>query len=149
MTQRHWVQNETGMLVTSVTADRKPVFTHAINANIAVEEIYRTQHRFPFFLYAFAVMPDHCHLLLSVPEGGSISRIMHTSKRHVSFEINSGPLWQRRFHCRLINDAIGVVQYIHQNPVAANLCKNPEDYPWSSACGKWDVTVLDSMGCYQ
>jgi len=136
------------MLITSVTLHRAPVFACETYARAAVEGMYFVQQRYPFFLYAFVVMPDHCHMLLSVPESGSISRIMHTYKRHVSFACAKGPLWQKRFHCRLIEDTATAVEYIHLNPVRAGLSEHPEDYRWSSASGKWDITYVDGMGCH-
>ena len=93
-------------------------------------------------------MPDHCHFLLTPPNEGSISKIMHFYKRSVSFTIGKGSIWQRRFHCQIVRDHAHVMHYIYQNPVKAHLCQEPEQYVWSSASGKWDVTSLDWMGCY-
>jgi REP element-mobilizing transposase RayT len=134
------------MFVTTNTAKRHPVFLDPVMARIAVDTMYTTQQRYPFFLHAFVIMPDHCHFLLTPPEGGSVSRIIHVYKRGVSFEIGKGPIWQKRFDCRLIEQPSKVIRYIHGNPVAAGLCEHPHDYLWSSACGKWDVCSLDWAG---
>lgn len=143
MTQRHWIQNGQMMFVTTNVADKQPVFADAAKARIAVGSIYETQVHFPFYLFAFVVMPDHCHWMLSVPEEGSVSKIMHRYKRAVSFQLGKGPMWQPRFDCRIVRKCSDVIEYIHQNPVKAELSATPEEYLWSSASGKWDVMELD------
>src|SRR3989338_10829941 len=102
MTQRHRAQNQRIMMATTVVKNIRPVFMDPTKERIAVESIYAVQVRKPFFLHAFVAMPDHCHLLFSIPEEGSVSRIMHAYKRAVAFEIDEGPLWQARFCFRLL-----------------------------------------------
>src|SRR3989338_3002011 len=148
MTQRHWVQNDRIFLVTTNTKKRAPIFQDDAYACTAVESLYIIQERQPFYLHAFVVMPDHCHVLLTVPEYSTLSSIMYAYKRDVSFRINRGPLWQKRFDCRLMRKIPQAIHYIHHNPIVAGLCAEPEDYRWSSACGKWDVTAIDAMGMF-
>ncbi|MCF7844430.1 MAG: transposase [Kiritimatiellales bacterium] len=143
MTQRHPTQNEDIMLVTTNTFNGEPYFAKNAYAHEAVEHIYRTQQRMPFFLYGFVIMPDHCHFVLRVPESGSISKIMRTYKMGLNFQIGISPLWQPRFHNRIVDDIGGAIQYVHNNPVKAELCDAANEYQWSSACGKWDVTEFD------
>ena len=141
MFQRHPIQSNMPMLITSVTADREPVFANSAYAREAVESLYRIQTFRPFFLFGFVIMPDHCHLVLNVPEGGSISKIMYVYKRAVSFEIGR-PVWQTRFHLKAIRSVQAAVRYVHLNPVVADLCSDPRSYPWSSASGRWDVSDI-------
>ncbi len=148
MTQRHWVQNERLMHVTTVTKDREPIFQDDAKALIACDTIYQTQDRYPFFLHGFVVMPDHCHVLLRVPFPGSISRIIHAYKRGVVFRISEGPLWQPRFDCRFVDEPLEILEYIHRNPVEGELCQNPEEYPWSSANARWNIIHLDEYGAF-
>ncbi len=140
MSQRRPVQNQQFIFVTTNTRDREPVFYDQACDREVVESLYRVQSFHPFFLYAFVIMPDHCHFLLTVPESGSISRIMYAFKRSVSFEIGR-PIWQSRFYAKIVIDDIDrVIRYIHMNPVKKDLCDQPSDYPWSSASGRWDVS---------
>jgi putative transposase len=143
MSQRHPIQHEALMFVTTNTRARTPLFAHAPYANEAVETLYRVREQLPFLLHGFVIMPDHCHILLRVPAPASVSTIIGTFKSGVSFNIGNGPIWQRRFHLRLPDDAMRVLAYIHRNPVRAGLVQIAEDYPWSSASGRWDVTALD------
>ena len=142
MSQRHYIQNECLMLVTTVTANRLPLFRESANALEAVECLYRVQGLRPFFLYAFVVMPDHIHLLVEVPPPATISRIMNSYKSSIASGLGFRKIWQPRFHIREVNNRQAAVDYIHCNPCKKGLCLMPEEYLWSSASGKWDVSDL-------
>jgi len=133
------------MLVTSVVRKRIPLFCSDAHAQEAIETLFRVQEFYPFFLYGFVFMPDHCHLLLHIPEGGSVSKIMNIYKGIFSANVGLGPLWQKRFHIRLQPNIPRTLRYIHMNPVRLGLCEFPEKYPWSSASGKWDVADPDVL----
>jgi putative transposase len=139
MLERRPIQNGETMFLTTVTKNRQEYFSNPAAARIAVETLYTIQDFYPFFLHAFVIMPDHCHFLLRIPEGGSISKTMGVYKRAVAFNVGRGPLWQSRFDCRMPDNIYGTIDYIHNNPVVAGLCEIPEEYPWSSASGKWDI----------
>jgi len=141
MSQRHWIQNEAIMLITTNTLKRVRVFADPTKAREAVECLYRVQVLHPFFLYGFVMMPDHIHLLLQMPEGSAVSQMMSAYKSGLTFDIGTPKLWQRRFHQRIVEYPPGALEYIHFNPVKAGLVEEPH-YQWSSASGLWDVTPL-------
>lgn len=143
MTQRHSVQHDTMMLITTNVSERRPLFMKGTYAREAIETLYSVQAVHPFFLYGFVIMPDHCHFLLRVPPPGSISKIMNVYKGIVSLNIGAGPVWQRRFHIEIVHKPTHALDYIHMNPVQAGLVKQSTDYPWSSASGQWDVCTVD------
>ena len=144
MFQRHPIQNEHMMFITTNMQDRKKVFANPAHARMAVETLYSIQDFYAFFLYAFVIMPDHIHLLLKIPEGGSVSKTMLAYKRAVSFNIGQRPIWQSRFHIKIVDGrSTAIKRYIHMNPVKAGLCAFSYEYPWSSACGRWDIQELD------
>ena len=145
MSQRHPVQNDVPMLITTNVADRKPMFRNPAFAREAIDVLYRVQELRPFFLFGFVVMPDHCHFLLNVPEPGSVSTIMKHYKMGVSHSIGLGPIWQPRFHMRIVRNIGKALRYVHLNPVRAGLAEHAEGYPWSSASGQWDVKELGWM----
>lgn len=131
------------MLVTVVCENRVRHFEDPALAREAIEALYRVQDIYPFFLYGFVVMPDHCHFLLYIPSPGSISKIMNVYKSGLTFNIGIKRLWQSSFHIRLIENRLLALTYIHMNPVKAGYVEFPELYPWSSASGKWDVNSID------
>jgi putative transposase len=142
MSQRHPIQSDRIMFITTITKNREPFFAEPSCAREAIDTLYRVQGMYPFFLYGFAIMPDHSHYLIKVPFPNTISQVMHSYKRAVTFACGKGPIWQPRFHVRLLEDPAPALNYIFWNPVKAELCTNPQDYPWSSATGKWDITDL-------
>ena len=119
------------------------VFSHPSHAREAIEILYRVQALHPFFLFGFVIMPDHCHLLMRVPEPASISTVIGRFKMGVSHALGIGPIWQPRYYMKIASNRFGALRYIHENPVRANIVPHAEDYLWSSACGKWDVTDLE------
>lgn len=145
MWQRHPIQQDRLMLITTNVHHRTLIFKDAACARIAVDTLYSIQNLYAFFLFAFVIMPDHCHLLLRIPEGGSISKTIGVYKRAVAFNLGRGPIWQSRFHAMIPHDPWRALHYVHWNPVRAGLCTEPEQYPWSSACGRWDVQELMTL----
>lgn len=90
-------------------------------------------------------MPDHVHFLLYVTEHANISDIIRQYKSGVAFNIGIGSIWQPRFHIRIPKNTTSVLHYIHQNPVRAKLVERSEDYPWSSASGRWDIVDVNHL----
>ncbi len=143
MSQRHPIQNEIAMFVTTNISNRRRLFEKETYAREAIDAIYRVQHLYPFFLFGFVIMPDHVHLLLRVMAPAGISGVIRAYKRAVSHAIGIGPIWQTRFYMKVPDNVGQTLNYIHQNPVRAGLCEESEQYPWSSASGKWDITEIE------
>lgn len=108
MFQRHPIQHTSTMFITTNLQNKQPIFAESAAARIAVETLYAKQEMRPFYLFGFVIMPDHCHFLLQLPAGGSISKLMNAYKRSVSFALGSGPIWQSRFHLLVPNNAVQV-----------------------------------------
>lgn len=93
-------------------------------------------------IYAYCIMPNHWHLLLSPKENGKLSEYMkwltntHTRRWHTGHNtIGTGPLYQGRYKSFLVQKetyAQQVHRYIEQNPLRAKLTKKAEDWRWSS-----------------
>lgn len=143
MTQRHPIQHDQIVMITTVTKKRLPIFSSAVYAREAIECLYRTQERHPFFLYAFVIMPDHLHLLVKTIAPSNISKIVGFYKSGLAHHLGIGPLWQPRFHMRIADDAEKLKEYIHCNPTRKGLSESCETYPWSSASGRWEITALE------
>ncbi len=143
MSQRHFVQNNRIMMITTVTIHREPFFANPAFAHEAIDCLYRTQSLHPFFLYGFVIMPDHCHFLLKVTAPALVSRTIGIYKSGLTFDLGIGKMWQERFYIRLPDAPSKTLHYIHLNPVRAGLSETIEAYPWSSAGGRWDVSPLD------
>lgn len=144
MSQRHPIQNEAIMFITTNTEDCKQHFANDAHAREAIETLYRVKQRHPFHIYGFVIMPDHCHFLLSVPKPGSISKIMNVYKSGLTFNTGIPKIWQARFHMALPKNPEVALKYIHMNPVEAGFVERTEDYRWSSASHLWKTDPLPS-----
>ena len=115
-----------------------PIFRDQRDYDHFLELLAEAKTVIPFQLYAYALMPNHWHLLIKaglVP----ISRVLHRVQSKYAKWFNAryqltGHLFQRRYHAIHINtDAylLGAIRYIHLNPVKANLVSDPADWRWS------------------
>ena len=86
-------------------------------------------------------MPDHVHLLIEIPEGISLEKIIHHFKTNSGYALKqttSMPAWQPSYYDHILRreEALeDVAAYIWSNPVAAGLIENAHDYPWSGPPG--------------
>ena len=89
--------------------------------------------------YAYCLMPNHVHLLVREASdnladvvkriGGSYAQYFNKKYQHF------GHLFQDRFKSEPVNDNayfFTLLRYIHQNPIAAGICRDLGNYPWSS-----------------
>jgi putative transposase len=97
------------------------------------------KRRFPFFLYAYALMPTHVHLLVEAREV-PLSKVMQTMQFRYTKNYNRkyhtwGHLFQGRYKailCEKTPYLLELSAYIHLNPVRAGLVERPSEYKWSS-----------------
>lgn len=103
----------------------------------------------PCRLPAIVLLPDHLHLLMTLPEGDAdfSSRVrlfksafvaMLRAKPETGVKLNArgeANLWQRRFWEHLVRDEQDFavhVDYIHSNPLKHGLVRRVRDWPHSS-----------------
>jgi putative transposase len=109
-------------------------------AELFCELLSRYQATNKFFLHAFVVMPNHIHLLLTIPDGMTLERAMQFVKGRFSFEAGKafgmrGSIWQKSYLDRRVRDGAECERYqkyIEQNPVKTGLVSVAEDYQYSS-----------------
>ena len=103
-----------------------------------------------FRLHAFVVMPNHIHLLLTVPEGVTLERAIQFIKGGFSYQCGKllgvhSAIWQKSFLDRRVRDADEYAryrEYIHQNAVRAGLVSAAEEYTYSSLNPKFQIDEL-------
>jgi REP element-mobilizing transposase RayT len=91
-------------------------------------------------LFAWCVMANHVHVLL-FPRW-ELKAVTQGIKGFTAHEINGMQkargrvFWQDESYDHWPRDEeekLRIIHYIETNPVAANLCRWPEEWPWSSA----------------
>ena len=122
-------------------------------AELMVTTLFKYDGAGEFELHEFVVMPDQIHLLLSLRDQQSLSRVVQLIKGgfpHALREhgISLRAVWQPRYHDRRLRDAeefAEISQYICQNPLRKGLVQNAEQYPYSSAGRRVEVTGLKPL----
>jgi REP element-mobilizing transposase RayT len=92
-------------------------------------------------LFAWVVMPNHVHSLMTRFANYELPDILHSLKSYTAHEANkilhrSGQFWIEDYFDRYMRNQehfLKTVQYIENNPVKARLCEKPSDWPFSSA----------------
>jgi len=90
-------------------------------------------------IYAYCLMDNHIHLILSSPPQELPSFFRSFGAKFVLWYnkkyMRTGHLFQERFHSEAIeshNYFLNALHYVHNNPVRANICRFPSDYRYSS-----------------
>ena len=91
-------------------------------------------------LHAFAVMPNHIHILVTpcvpLPQLTKALKGYTARRANQILALTGNPLWQEESYDRLVRDAAEgerIRSYIEQNPARAGLVREAGDYRWSSA----------------
>ena len=114
------------------------VFDDPNEAAEFVEVARKTRDSDRWKVLAWCLMGNHYHMVLetdSIPLWRSMLRLQSGIARGYNRRRRYlGRLWQSRYRARIINSQEyfrQVVSYVHLNPLAAGLVKDPADYPFS------------------
>ncbi|PYK59234.1 MAG: transposase [Verrucomicrobia bacterium] len=95
-----------------------------------------------YTLSAWVIMPNHVHVVVRPEATHTLSSILQSWKSYTASEANKllnrvgQHFWQKESYDHWIRDdaeKARFVAYVENNPVAAGLCAQPEDWLWSSA----------------
>jgi putative transposase len=108
------------------------------NATLLVDVLRSCVAARKFQLLDFVVMPNHLHLLITVPGGMTIEKAIQLIKGRFSYRLKKefgypGEVWQAGFsevRADTKESIAGYREYIAQNPVKAGLAESPEQYPY-------------------
>ena len=125
--------------VTTKTSAARRILQSERNATLLIEVLRSNVSAGKFRLDDFVVMPDHLHLLMTLPGDMTIEKAMQLVKGGFSYRLKKehgfqGEVWQRGFSEARVNDRQGWLQYrdyIAQNPVKAGLVDSSQQYPYS------------------
>lgn len=119
--------------------DRQTLFLDETDYQRYLAELIRCNQEHGGRLLAYALMPNHVHLVFR-DDAGTLSKYMQVLSVRYTRWFNErhrrlGHLYQGRFYAKLVNRdeyLLQVSRYVHLNPVRAHLVERPEDYWWSS-----------------
>jgi putative transposase len=124
--------------VTFTCYHRLPLLADDKTCQAFVLALERARKLYLFRVYGFIAMPEHVHLPISEPEGGTVAKAVQSLKVSSSLRttaVRESPLWQKRYYDRNIRDYAEFVeklQYLHRNPVQRGLAEKAEDWKWGS-----------------
>jgi len=129
-------------------------FIHVVTQGINREFIFNTQQQrceykklmkkykdeYHIQIIAYCIMGNHVHILVYVKDIKNLTKYMHRINTIYAIFYNKrnqrvGYVFRDRYKTQGIyyqKHLINCVSYIHNNPVVANICKNPENYEFSS-----------------
>ena len=134
-------ENPQMFFVTTGTAGGRSLFQTDRMAGLLIEVLREYVRAKKMTIHDFVVMPDHLHILMTLPAGMTIEKAMQFIKGGFSFRAGKelgfrGEIWQRGY----FEAAVDNVQsedwhrsYIDQNPVKARLVDSADQYRFGSA----------------
>ena len=134
---------------------REPVFFENSDYQAYLYWLKLAAERYHCAIHSYVLMTNHVHLLVTLGQQDSISRLMqYVGRRYVPY-INhtygtSGSIWEGRYKASIVSDEqylLTCMRYIELNPVRANMVVSPSQYRWSSyrhnGHGKKDALVTE------
>jgi putative DNA methylase len=97
-----------------------------------------------YALHGWVVMPNHVHVMITPAAGRRLPDLVHSWKSFTAKESNKAlkrieAFWEGDFFDRYVRNLEHferTMWYMANNPVAAQHCSQPEDWPWSHV-GLW------------
>ena len=135
---KHCFESGHSYHITTRTRGGILIFTSDAEKKTIVDALAFYRRRGDWRLFAFVVMANHVHFVVSQTYV-DLSAVIGNFKKWTSGKASFGPgyhLWERRFDDNVVvqpAEMQEVVQYIHDNPVRIGLVRRAEDYFWSSA----------------
>jgi len=139
---RRWYVPNAIYFIVGVTQARQRLFADVANIELLRTIMRNVKELHPFKMHAYALMPDHFHLLIFVPATSTISKIMQSIQWNFTMEYKKlhrittpTKLWQRGFWDHVIRDGRDYenhFHYIHYNPVKHGYVTRTGDYPHTS-----------------
>jgi putative transposase len=131
-------------MVTTSTWERRDLFRNERWANLSIDTIYQYRGS-AYLLHEFVIMPDHPHALITPLT--SLEKAVQFIKGGFSYRVkkelgSNMEIWQKGFSDHRVRDESDYrvhATYIRQNPVRKHLCDRVEQYPYSSACGRFEL----------
>ena len=154
---RRWFRPGGMYFFTLVTAHRAPFLCTDLTRPILRDVLRIVQESRPFAIDAIVLLPDHIHMLMTLPPGDDdfATRLASIKAQFTRRYLDAGGrehfqsvsrdrrghrgVWQRRFWEHLIRDELDLerhVNYIHYNPIKHGLCECAHGWPYSTFA-KW------------
>ena len=120
--------------------NRQPCFFEEVDFRVYLRGIETFAQMAACDVHAYALMPNHVHMLITPTTAESPARMMKPLAQNYTQYINrrhdrSGSLWEGRFWSGMVGEGdyfLRCQRYIELNPSFAGLCSKPDGYRWTS-----------------
>jgi putative transposase len=119
--------------------NRETLFFSDVDRRTYLEWLREAARQFGCAVHAFALMPNHVHLLMTPQNKDSLAKTMQSLGRRYAQYFNqqhhrSGTIWEGRFRSSLIDPDyfLRCQRYIELNPVRAGYESSPQSSTWTS-----------------
>jgi len=119
--------------------NREVLFFSDADRRIYLDWLREAARQFGSVVHAFALMPNHVHLLITPQNADSLAKTMQSLGRRYAQYFNqqhhrSGTIWEGRYRSSLIDPDyfLRCQRYIELNPVRAGFESTPQDSSWTS-----------------
>jgi len=154
---RRYSEANIAYFVTSVSKNRKPIFTKEKSSNLLLLSIEYFKIVLDYKIFAYCILPEHLHFIIQPFGKHDLSYIMKMLKGNFARRLNkingiTGDVWQRGFYDEGIrNDSMlfQKIEYIHYNPIKHKLITDLSQYEYSSYQhyfnSKKQILTIDDM----
>jgi len=119
--------------------NREILFFNDADRRIYLDWLREAAKQFGSAVHAFALMPNHVHLLMTPQNVDSLAKTMQSLGRRYAQYFNqqhhrSGTIWEGRYRSSLIDPDyfLRCQRYIELNPVRTGFESSPQDSTWTS-----------------
>lgn len=119
--------------------NREILFHEATDRVVYLDWLRAAASEFLVAVHAYALMPNHVHLLLTPKEHNSLAKVMQSLGRRYAQYFNqrhgrTGTIWEGRYRSSLIDPDyfLRCQRYIELNPVRNGQESHPKDCRWTS-----------------
>jgi len=122
----------------------------AQKAEIVISKMLEYRDKGNYLLHEFVLMPNHLHLIITPADDVTLEKAIQLIKGGSSHETHriresKMQIWQSGFHESRVIDWLDYkkkVDYVRFNPVVVKLVDQPQDWPYGSVSGKYQLDPI-------
>lgn len=142
---RRWYVPNAIYFITAATKDRKPVFAQEANVNLLRETMRRVRDHHPFKMHAYAMMPDHLHLLIYVPDTTDISKLVQSIQWNMTRNYKCTMSPERYISGSVASGTMLSAMIWTMNGISTTFTTIPSSMGWHSIQGNTRTPVSRNM----
>jgi putative transposase len=132
--------------------ERRTLFSNEREYDDFENLLFEGLKKYAVHLYAFVLMPNHWHLVVSPQKAGALAKYMqwitnahvHRVRRHTQ-TVGAGHVYQERYRSIIVQSDLyflSLCRYVERNPCRAALVDKAEEWQWSSVRHHLEQTAL-------